>query len=105
MKRTQRPVYKNENMLIIARTVRFYTRKKLFSSNYKNPRFILPARCCFVKNSIAEPRGIRGMLFSGIFLNGIGGYPPPTLNGKSFCPKILTGIGGCPPPLTEKSAQ
>ena len=27
------------------------------------------------------------LLFCGIFLNGIGGYPPPPLNGKSFCPK------------------
>ena len=34
------------------------------------------------------------LLFNGIFLSGIGGYPPPPLNGKSSCPKILI-------PLTE----
>ena len=42
------------------------------------------------------------LLFSRIFLSGIGGYPPPPLNGKSLCPKKLSGMGGYPPPLTEK---
>ena len=34
------------------------------------------------------------LLFSGIFLSGIGWYPPPPLNGKSPCPKPLSGKGG-----------
>ena len=41
------------------------------------------------------------LLFSGIFLSGIGGYPPP-LNGQSLCSKKLSGKGGYPPPLTGK---
>ena len=46
---------------------------------------------------------LKYLLFSGIFLSGIGGYPPPPLNGKSSCPKTLTGKGGYPPlPLAEK---
>ena len=35
------------------------------------------------------------------FLSGIGGYPPPPLNGKSLCSKKLSGKGGYPHPLTE----
>ena len=43
-------------------------------------------------------------LFSGIFLSGIGGYPPPPLYGKSSCPKSLSGNGGYPhPPLNGKN--
>ena len=34
---------------------------------------------------------LRYLLFSGIFLRGIGGYPPLPLNGKSYCPKTLSG--------------
>ena len=45
---------------------------------------------------------LKNLLFSGIFLSGIGGYPPP-LNGQSLCSKKLSGKGGVPPlPLTEK---
>ena len=32
------------------------------------------------------------------FLNGIGGYTPPPLNGQSLCSKKLSGHGGYPPP-------
>ena len=41
---------------------------------------------------------LKRLLFSGIFLSGIGGYPPPPLNGKSSCPKTLSGKGGYPDP-------
>ena len=34
---------------------------------------------------------LKYLLFSGIFLSGIGGHPPPPLNGKSSCPKTLNG--------------
>ena len=37
---------------------------------------------------------LKYLLFNGIFLSGIGGYPPPPLNGKSSCPKTLSGKGG-----------
>ena len=42
---------------------------------------------------------LKYLLFRGIFLRGIGGYPTPPLNGKSFCPKKLSrnGGGGLPP--------
>ena len=38
-----------------------------------------------------------------LFFCGIGGYPPPPLNGKSSCSKTHSGNGGyhLPPPLTE----
>ena len=46
---------------------------------------------------------LKYLLFNGIFLSGIGGYPPPPLNGKSSCPKTLSGKGGTPPnPLNGK---
>ena len=47
-----------------------------------------------VKNRVF---GLKNLLFSGIFLSGIGGYSPPPLNGKSLCPKKLSGKGGYPP--------
>ena len=37
---------------------------------------------------------LKYLLFSKILLSGIGGYPPPPLNGKSSCPKTLSGKGG-----------
>ena len=36
---------------------------------------------------------LKKMLFSGIFLSGIGGCPPPALNGNSSCPKTLRERG------------
>ena len=45
---------------------------------------------------------LKNLLFSRIFLSGIGGYSPPPLNGQSSCPKTLSGQGGTPPPLTVK---
>ena len=41
---------------------------------------------------------LKYLLFSGIFLSGIGGYSPPPLNGKSSCPKTLSANGGYQPP-------
>ena len=53
------------------------------------------------KRQKIEFLNLKYLLFSGIFLSGIGGYTPP-LNGKSLCSKKLSGKGGTPPPLTEK---
>ena len=49
---------------------------------------------------------LKYLLFSGIFISGIGGYPPLPLSRKSSCPKTLRGKGGypCPPPLTGKKS-
>ena len=37
------------------------------------------------------------LLFSGIFLSGIRGYPPPPLNGYHSVQKPLAELGGTPP--------
>ena len=55
------------------------------------------------KRQKIEFSNLKYLLFSGIFLIGIGGYPPPPLNGQSSCPKTLSGMGGyTPSPLTDK---
>ena len=41
---------------------------------------------------------LKYLLFSGIFLNGIGGYPPPPLTESYFAQKKRGGKGGVPPP-------
>ena len=46
------------------------------------------------KRQKIEFSDLKYLLFSRIFLNGIGGYPPPPLNGQSSCPKTLSGNGG-----------
>ena len=55
----------------------------------------------YEKRQKIEFSDLRNLLFSGIFLSGIGGTPFP-LNGKSSCPKTLSGKGGYPPPLNRK---
>ena len=45
---------------------------------------------------------LKYLLFSGIFLSGIGGYPPPPLNGNPPAQKPLAERGGTPTPLNEK---
>ena len=40
----------------------------------------------YEKRQKLEFSDLKYLLFSGIFLSGIGGYPPPPLNGKSSCP-------------------
>ena len=45
---------------------------------------------------------LKNLLFSGIFSNGIGGYPPPPLTENHPAQKPLVERGGTPPPLTEK---
>ena len=52
----------------------------------------------YEKSQKMEFLDLKYLLFSGIFLSGIGGYPPPRHNGKSSCPKTLSGKGGYPPP-------
>ena len=45
---------------------------------------------------------LKYLLFSEIFLSGIGRYPPPPLNRKYVCNFSLVEKGGTPlPPLTE----
>ena len=58
----------------------------------------------YEKRQKIEFSDLKRLLFSGIFLHGLRGYPPPPLNGKSSCPKTLSGNGGDPHPhpLTEK---
>ena len=46
---------------------------------------------------------LKNLLFSGIFLSGIGGYPLPPLNGQSLCSKKLSGKGGYPTPLNGQN--
>ena len=55
----------------------------------------------YEKRQKMEFSNLKYLLFSGISLSGIGGYPPP-LNEQSLCSKKLSGKGGYPPPLTEK---
>ena len=51
------------------------------------------------KRQKIEFSNLKYLLFSGI-----GGYPPPPLNGKSSCPKTLSGKGGYPhPPLNGEN--
>ena len=49
---------------------------------------------------------LKYLLFSGIFLSGIGGYPPPPLTENHPAQKPLAEMGGTPPlngknPLTS----
>ena len=41
---------------------------------------------------------LKNLLFSGIFLSGIGGYPPPPLTENHPAQKPLAKMGGTPPP-------
>ena len=53
----------------------------------------------YEKRQKMEFSDLKYLLFSGI-----GGYPPPPLNGKSSCPKTLSGKGGYPhPPLNGQN--
>ena len=46
---------------------------------------------------------LKNLLFSGIFLSGIGGYPPPPLMENHPAQKPLAEMGGNPPPLNRKN--
>ena len=48
-----------------------------------------------------EFSSLKYLLFSGIFLSGIGGYPPPPLMENHPAQKPLAEMG-VPTPLTEK---
>ena len=56
----------------------------------------------YVKRQKIEFSDLEYLLFSGFFLSGIGGYPPPPLTAKQPAQKPLAEMGGTPPPLTEK---
>ena len=44
---------------------------------------------------------LKNLLFSGIFLSGVGGYPPPPLTENHPAQKLLAERGSTPLPLTE----
>ena len=46
---------------------------------------------------------LKYLLSSGIFLSGIGGYPPPPLTENHPAQKPLAEMGGTPPPLNGKN--
>ena len=54
----------------------------------------------YTKGQKIEFLDLKYLLFSGIFLNRIGRYPPPPFR-KTIPAKNLTGIGGSPPPPLE----
>ena len=57
----------------------------------------------YEKRQKIEFSGLKCLLFSGIFLSGIGGYPPPPLTENHPAQKPLAERGGTPtPPLTDK---
>ena len=45
---------------------------------------------------------LKNLFFSGIFLSGIGGHPPPPLTDNHPAQKPLADMGVPPPPLTVK---
>ena len=54
----------------------------------------------YEKSQKMEFSDLKYLLFSGIFLSGIGGYPPPLTENQSEKKKVffLSGKGGSPPP-------
>ena len=46
---------------------------------------------------------LKYLLFNGIFLSGIGGYPPPPLTDNHPAQKLLAERGGTPPPLNGQN--
>ena len=48
---------------------------------------------------------LKNLLFSGIFLSGIGGYHPPTLTENHPAQKPLSERGYNPPPLSRKNPR
>ena len=58
------------------------------------------------KTQKIEFSNLKYLLFSGIFLIGIVGLPPPPLTENHPAQKPLAEMGGTPPrPLTKKSAK
>ena len=55
----------------------------------------------YEKRQKIEFSDLKSLLFSGIFLSGIGGYPPPPLMENHPAQKPLAEMGGTPP-LTDK---
>ena len=54
------------------------------------------------KRQKIEFSNLKYLLFRGIFLSGIGGYPPLPLTENHPAQKPLAEMGGTPPPLTEE---
>ena len=59
----------------------------------------------YEKGQIIEFWDLKSLRFSGIFLSGIGWYPPPPLRENHPAQKHLAERGNTPPPLTEKIRQ
>ena len=56
------------------------------------------------KKAKIEFLDLKNLLLSGIFLSGIGGYPPPPLTENHPAQKPLAEMGGgSPPPLIGKN--
>ena len=51
----------------------------------------------YEKSQKMEFSDLKYLLFSGIFLSGIGGYPPPPLTDNHPAQKPLAERGGTPP--------
>ena len=56
----------------------------------------------YEKRQKIEFLDLKNVLFSGIFLSGIRGYPPPPLTENHPAQKPLAERGGSPTPLMEK---
>ena len=57
----------------------------------------------YEKSQKMEFSDLKYLLFSGIFLSGIGGYPPPPLTENHPAQKPLAERGGTPTPLNRKN--
>ena len=57
----------------------------------------------YQKRQKMELSDLKYLLFSGIFLSGIGGYPPPPLTDNHPAQKHLAERGGTPPPLNGQN--
>ena len=57
----------------------------------------------YEKRQKIEFLDIKYLLFSGIFLSGIGGYSPPPLTENHSAPKPLAELGGTSPPINGKN--
>ena len=55
------------------------------------------------KRQKMEFSDLKNLLLSGIFLSGIGGYPPPPLTENHPAQKPLAERGGTPPPLNGQN--
>ena len=60
-------------------------------------------RKMYEKRQKMEFSDLKYLLFSGIFLGGIGGYPPPPLKENHCAQKSLAEREGTPPPFNGQN--